>query len=76
MMIRHRYWNANGFAVAIVAKEGGVNDWAAYIGATEGVATLEHETVKFVLAHGCKISQKIAEAIFPEFKEAKLAWRE
>jgi len=35
LAIEGGYWNANGFAVAIVAvvNEGGV-DWAAYIGAT------------------------------------------
>ncbi|KKK47675.1 hypothetical protein LCGC14_3152760, partial [marine sediment metagenome] len=32
----NRYWNANGKGICIVAKEGAVQDWAAYIFADDG----------------------------------------
>ena len=73
MRERHLYWNANNFAVVIVALEGGCNDWAAYIGATDSFSFPEYETVEFVKKHGCKISKDHAEFLFPEFKD--LEWR-
>ena len=32
-VLRVMYWNAGACSIAIVAKEGAVDDWAAYIGA-------------------------------------------
>ena len=75
-----RYWNANGFAVAVVGAvtlippidlEGSPDpfDWAAYIGATEGERTCEKDTVEFTHKSGCKLSERIARAFFPQFSE-------
>jgi hypothetical protein len=72
---RHKYWNANGFAVAIVCKEGGNHDYSAYIGSTEGIVSRESTTVEFVLGHGCKLDKDLTNFLFPEFKEAGLTWR-
>jgi len=58
-----RYYNANGFAVAIVAVINEGCDWAAYIGATDGDVPME-QTVEFVARHGCKVEQALAEAVF------------
>lgn len=79
-MKRWRYWNANGFAVAVVAvvtmaePKGGEGpdepfDWGSYIGATEGSAMRERETVAWVADWGCKLSKNIACAFFPQFAE-------
>lgn len=83
-MLRWHYWNANGFAIAIVASismwpnnnshdDHKPFDWACYIGATEGTRTLENETVEFVHKHGCKLSYDEACAFFPHF--AKITYR-
>ena len=83
-LIRSRYWNANGFAVAIVAvvtlrpttnnhTEPLPIDWACYIGATEGGFTLEADTVIFAYRNGCKLSRDEALAFFPQF--AKVPYR-
>jgi hypothetical protein len=74
-MRRYRYWNANGFAVAIVCKEGGAKDYAAYIGATSGSFRSEAETVQFVEDYGSKLDPELTDHLFPEFKEAGLVWR-
>lgn len=74
-MKRYRYWNANGFTICIVAKEGLAKDWAAYIGATATIRYLEQETVSFVERNGCKIERGLAEFLFPDFVEAGLEWR-
>jgi hypothetical protein len=60
--------------VIVVAKAGSGYDWAAYIGAiqdTEDFTT----AVNSVKTGGCKLSQKVAEAIFPEFAK-KFKWRD
>ncbi len=75
MMQRHKYWNANGFAVAIVCKEGHANDYAAYIGSTEGITATEEQTIEFVKKHGCKLDANLTDFLFPQFKEAGLVWR-
>jgi len=50
--------------VIVVASQGGRgDDWAAYIGAVKGEC--HDQEWKDVLEHGTKLSQKIAEAIFP-----------
>ena len=57
--------------VIAVAKEGAVNDWAAYIGAVAGgnrEADVEH-----VSKWGSKLPEKVARVLFPEFRD--LAWR-
>lgn len=61
---------ANGVIAA--AKEGAVGDWAAYIMKTEGKN--HYEESGEVLRHGTKLDRRIAEAIFPDFKD--LRWRE
>ena len=59
------YYNANGFAVAIIASITREIDWAVYIGATLGDKR-ERETVQAVLEFGCKLSEKDAKHYFPE----------
>jgi len=63
-IIEGRYWNSNGFAVAIVAVITEGIDWAAYIGATDDSKT-EQETVEYVAKYGCKLSSKDAKYYFP-----------
>jgi len=65
--IAHRYWNCGDIAVVVVALRGIVGDWAAYIGGS--VSTwLEAEAVKPAAEHGCKLSERVARAFFPEVK--------
>ena len=59
-----RYWNANGFSLAIVASITKNIDWAAYIRADQ--SRTEEETLNFVKAHGCKLSEEDARYFFPE----------
>ena len=61
------YYNANGFAVAIVASITREIDWAAYIGASPGDVK-EAETVQAVLKFGCKLSEKDAKHFFSEIE--------
>ena len=65
--VEARYFNANGFAVAIVASITQEVDWAAYVGATLGSLS-EEETVQDVTKHGCKLPEQDARYFFPEFK--------
>lgn len=65
--IEGRYYNANGFAVAIIASITREVDWAAYIGATNDDKR-EAETVQAVLEFGCKLSEKDAKHYFPEIE--------
>ncbi len=64
-----RYFNAQGWAVAIAASITHEVDWAAYIGATFGPMT-DSETVQYVIKHGCKLQEKDARYFFPELKDA------
>jgi len=58
--------------VLVVAKEGGIGDWAAYIGAVPGLNhTFEWQRVR---DNGTKLPQKVAEILFPDFKD--LNWRD
>ena len=60
-----------GQNVLAVAKEGGNNDWAAYIDAVPGInhqAEIEH-----VMTNGDKLQEDVARVLFPEFRD--LAWR-
>jgi hypothetical protein len=71
--IRHEYWNANGMAVAIVAIPGEADDWAAYIGGQPdpdfcGYHPTTQETLEWVKRHGCKLSERMARALFPEIE--------
>lgn len=60
--------------VLVVAVEGGIKDWAAYIDAVKGY---NHEQEwQEVKRHGTKISRRMAEMLFPEFVEAGLVWRD
>ena len=79
-MRQWRYWNSNGFGVAVVGvvtmcppREGkGPDepfDWSAYIGATGRDTIHEKDTVDFVDRKGCKLSKKVACAFFPQFAE-------
>lgn len=62
-----RYYNANGYAVAVVSSETPI-DWAAYIGSTESIDTSMEETTNFVHKHGCKLSERDARHYCPELK--------
>ncbi len=59
-----RYFCANGFSLAIVASITKDIDWAAYIGANQ--STREADTLHFVLACGCKLSEEDARYFFPD----------
>ena len=67
--IEGRYFNAQGWAVAIVASVTQGVDWAAYIGATFGPLS-EEETMQNVVKHECKMQEKDARYYFPELKNA------
>jgi len=60
-----------GQNVLAVAKEGAVNDWAAYIDAVPGVNLAEE--VKHVMDRGDKLPEAVARVLFPEFRD--LTWR-
>lgn len=66
--IHGRYFNAQGWAVAIVASVTHGLDWAAYIGATFGPLS-EEETVQDVVKFGCKLPEEDARYFFPELKD-------
>jgi hypothetical protein len=58
--------------VLVVAKEGAVRDWAAYIGAVPGE---DHELEwHLVLRDGSKLPREVAEILFPRFCD--LTWRD
>lgn len=59
-------WRALDRKVIVVAAEGYVKDWAAYIGAVPGE---RHEDEwEEVLEHGSKLSPEVAKILFPNFK--------
>ena len=60
------YWNANGFAVAVVASIGQVDDWCAYIGGADPKS--EEEGLRFVASHGAKLSEEDARHFFPDLE--------
>ena len=62
-----RYFNAQGWAVAIVASVTHGIDWGVYIGATWGPMS-EKETIEYVDKHGCKMREEDARYYFPELK--------
>lgn len=60
-----------GQNVIAVAKEGGNNDWAAYIDAVPGI---NHEVeAEHVMTNGEKLRENVARVLFPEFRD--LEWR-
>lgn len=64
-------WKVLDKKVIAVAREGEVEDWAAYIGAVKGD---NHEKEwQHVAAYGSKLSQEVAELLFPDFTH--LRWR-
>ena len=68
--IRHiLYWNAGGFAGAVVAginrrPNGEVFDWAAYIGGCD-LTWRTQDAVEWVARHGVKLRPNIAAMLFP-----------
>ena len=65
-ILNYSYWNTNGVAMCIVAKEGGAADWAAYVGATNAANNSEEDTVQWVCRNGAKLSRKQANRWFSE----------
>ena len=61
-----RYFCANGFSLAIVASITKNIDWAAYIGADQ--SRREEDTLDFVKAYGCKLSEEDARYFFPDIE--------
>ncbi len=61
------YWNANGYATAIVAVITEGIDWSAYAGGAP-VEINEEAAVQFVARKGTKISKKLARIIFPDIE--------
>ena len=58
--------------VLVVALEGEVNDWSAYIGAVEG--NNHSQEWQEVARTGTKLDREIAEILFPYFKQ-NFKWR-
>jgi hypothetical protein len=76
---QHACWfgsNPKGIltGTAIVACEGGANDWAAYIGGLSGLIT-EPSLVEHVRRYGEKLDGEMAARIFPEFVALGLTYR-
>ena len=63
-VLNYSYWNANGKGICIAAVGGGIADWAAYIGADDGMRT--EECVEWTIRRGCKLSRKQAHRWFPD----------
>ena len=63
-----RYWNCGNIGVAIVAVEGYVNDWAAYIGGSDTVQSEGH-AIELAAMHGCKLAETEARAHFPNINK-------
>lgn len=63
--MKHTRWKALDTYVIVVAVEGEIEDWAAYIGSVEGhnhdVEWLE------VRDNGSKLPENVAVALFPDF---------
>ncbi len=64
-ILNYSYWNCNG-AVAIVAIEGAVADWAAYVGGPSPLVRSEEATVRWVCRMGAKLSRQQAHRWFPD----------
>jgi len=59
-----RYWNANGYACAVVASVGVEGEWSAYIGGAD--PQREEEALDFVSRCGVKLSEADARHFFPK----------
>ena len=59
-------WRALDKNVLVVAKEGAIGDWAAYIGAVPG--NNHHDEYERVAALGSKLPESIANELFPSYK--------
>lgn len=59
-----RYWNANGYATAVVASIGAEGAWSAYIGGCPPES--EEEGLMIVARDGCKLSEQDARHFFPD----------
>ncbi len=70
--IEGRYFNVQGWGVAIVASVVHELEWAAYIGTTWGPVS-EQQTIDYVARHGCKLVEKDGRHFFPELND--LAYR-
>jgi hypothetical protein len=64
-ILQARYYNVNGFAIAVVAVITSGVDWTAYIGATPSTFT-EEETTNWVTRLGAKLSEKDARYYFSD----------
>ena len=62
-----RYYNANGYATAIVAVITEDIDWAVYIGGAD-VELSEEDVLKAVALFGCKLPEHDARHYFPDIK--------
>ncbi len=63
-VLDYSYWNANGVGIAIVAVEGSAADWAAYIGADDGMHT--ECCVEWTIRKGSKLGREQAHRWFPD----------
>ena len=59
-----RYWNANGYATAVVASIGTEGAWSAYIGGCPPES--EEEGLLFVIKWGSKLLEEDARHFFPD----------
>ena len=65
-ILNYSYWNCNGMAMCIAAKEGAVADWAAYIGAIPALSSSEEDAVDWTVRKGAKLSRQQAHRWFPD----------
>jgi len=72
MLAKRICWKALDRRVIVVAVEGEVEDWAAYIGAVQG--DRHSEEWQEVAEYGTKLPKNIAEILFPQFRN--LEWRD
>ena len=63
-VLNYSYWNANGKGICIAAVEGAIADWAAYMGADDGMRA--EECVEWTIRRGCKLSRQQAHRWFPD----------
>lgn len=60
------YFNDGGKGIAIVAIEGAIGDWAAYIGSCTGGGESEKVAYQYAASNGVKLPTQLAQRIFPE----------
>jgi len=72
MESRRREYTTLDRKVLVVAVEGKIKDWAAYIGAVEGKNHMKE--MDEVAKHGTKIPKEIARLLFPRFAN-DFTWR-